>query len=194
MIDQGLFAWALREKRGVSLPAQAYPGECLLHVIAANQRVRGMFFGLLPSRKASIADTSKTLLSVVLMRVANALEELEFRRFLKDQTLILEKQVDERTRALTQSEAKLKKAMKKARQASEAKSDFLAKMSHELRTPLNGIIGMTEVALATQPDAKQAQFLKIIDRESSALLRLINNILDFSKVEAGQLTLEKAPL
>jgi two-component system, sensor histidine kinase and response regulator len=200
MIDQGLFAWAIREKRGVFFPAEEQTGQCLLHVIAANNRIRGMFFGALEERKQSIADTSLTLLSIVLMRVANALEELEFRRFLKNQTVLLEQQVEERTKALTQSEAKLKKAMRRAhrlaaeaKKASEAKSDFLAKMSHELRTPLNGIIGMTEVALSTQPDVRQAQFLNIIDRESTALLKLINNILDFSKVEAGKLSLENAP-
>lgn len=200
MIDQGLFAWAVREKRGVFIPANQDTGQFLLHVIASNNRIRGMFVGKLPETKQSIADTSLTLLSVILMRVSNALEENEFRKFMENQKIILEQQVEERTRALTHSESQLKQAMEKAnelameaKKASEAKSDFLAKMSHELRTPLNGIIGLTEVALSTHLDANQLQILNIIDRESSSLLKIINNILDFSKVEAGKLSLESSP-
>jgi signal transduction histidine kinase/DNA-binding response OmpR family regulator len=78
----------------------------------------------------------------------------------------------------------------KAEEASQAKSDFLAKMSHEIRTPLNGIIGMAEAALATRLDDKQQRLIGIIDNESNHLLNIINNILDFSKIESGKLDLE----
>jgi two-component system, sensor histidine kinase and response regulator len=78
----------------------------------------------------------------------------------------------------------------KAEEASQAKSDFLAKMSHEIRTPLNGIIGMAEAALATRLDDKQQRLIGIIDNESNHLLNIINNILDFSKIESGKLELE----
>ena len=77
-----------------------------------------------------------------------------------------------------------------AEEASRAKSDFLAKMSHEMRTPLNGIIGMTEAALTTPLDEKQQRLLGIIERESSHLLNIINNVLDFSKIESGKLEIE----
>ncbi len=81
---------------------------------------------------------------------------------------------------------------RKAEEASQAKSDFLAKMSHEIRTPLNGIIGMAEAALGTRLDDKQERILNIIDQESNHLLHVINNILDFSKIEAGRLEVESA--
>ncbi len=77
-----------------------------------------------------------------------------------------------------------------AQAASRAKGDFLAHMSHEIRTPLSGIIGMTEIALATRLDDNQRRILGIIERESNHLLDLINDILDFSKIEAGKLSLE----
>lgn len=200
LIDQGMFAWAVREKRGVIVPSQSQSEQYLLHVIASDGHIRGMFLGTLPTKKQSLADTSKTLLSIILLRVANALEDLEFCRFLENQKDILEEQVTARTVALTRSENRLKKSMQEAKafakaaeQASEAKSDFLAKMSHELRTPLNGIVGMIEVALSTKLDENQKKILNIVDRESMALLKIINDILDFSKVEAGKLELEKVP-
>lgn len=200
LIDQGMFAWAVREKRGVVVPSLRQSEQYLLHVIASDGHIRGMFLGTLPKKKQSLADTSKTLLSIILLRVANALEDLEFCRFLENQKDILEEQVSARTEALTRSENRLKQSMQEAKdfamaaeKASEAKSDFLAKMSHELRTPLNGIVGMVEVALSTELDESQKKILKIVDRESMALLKIINDILDFSKVEAGKLELERMP-
>jgi two-component system, sensor histidine kinase and response regulator len=200
MIDQGFFAWAVREKRGVLITSRDHSRQFLLHVISSDSHIRGMFVGQLPEERHAIADTALTLLSIILMRVATALENREYYNFLQNQKAILEKEVTFRTKALTRSQRRLREAMiratrlaKKAEQASEAKSDFLAKMSHELRTPLNGIIGMAEIALSTGMDDHQRQMLQIIDRESNALLRIINDILDFSKVEAGKMEIEKRP-
>lgn len=75
--------------------------------------------------------------------------------------------------------------------ASEAKSTFLAMMSHEIRTPLNGVLGMVQILRNTKLNEKQSHYLDVIESSGSDLLEIINDVLDFSKIESNQLTLEE---
>lgn len=94
---------------------------------------------------------------------------------------------------LTQSNQALEKSRSNALQTAQARAAFLANMSHEIRTPLNGLLGMLALTLDSPLDNQQRQQLSIANESGNVLLELLNDILDLSKIEAGQLRLEQIP-
>ncbi|MBT3210217.1 MAG: PAS domain S-box protein [Bacteroidetes bacterium] len=135
-------------------------------------------------------DENIVFLKLISELIVNALQRKEASESLKRMNEELESRVKERTSKLNKINKDLIVAKEQAEAATKAKSEFLANMSHEIRTPMNAIIGFTDLLSTLITDKKHRLYIESIISSSKNLLRLINDILDLSKIEAGKLELQ----
>ena len=141
---------------------------------------QGKITGIIYFENNAIAGAfSQGRVEIVKLLCSQAAISLENARLYDE----LEQRVADRT-------TELEAAKDYAIQANKSKSDFLASMSHEIRTPMNAIIGLTDLALRSEPSRKMEDYLTKIRTSSKSLLGIINDIMDVSKLEAGKLDLE----
>ncbi len=147
MIDEGSFAWALRERRGITISSQDNTRQFVLHVISTPSRVRGMFVGLLPVKGHVVADYSNALLSIILMNTANALENTQLYKIILNQNQVLEKKVEKKTKELILAERKLLHAQKM-----EAIGTLAGGIAHDLNNILSGLVSYPDLLLMDLPE------------------------------------------
>ncbi|MBE1301304.1 MAG: response regulator [Alteromonadaceae bacterium] len=185
-----LFAFLVSEKlsRLISAPLSSIARR--LSKASLTERYDNLEFRLSDSPIVEVHTMTPILeqFSKQLGNTIHALEDAKSETVIANEALAklnreLEARVDEQTEAL-------QTALYKARQANQAKSEFLATMSHEIRTPMNGVLGMLELLSHSHLDNEQRNKVNVAQSSAKSMLNLINDILDFSKIDSGKIELE----
>lgn len=140
MIEKRFMAWAMRERRGVAILSKDQKRKFLLHVIATDSQIRGMFVGLFPDPIPRVPDASMQILSIVFRNAANALESLEYQDLIRNQKQTLQLEVEQKTKEILRYERQLLQAQK-----TEAIATLAGGIAHEINNALSAVVGCLEL-------------------------------------------------
>ena len=165
----------------------------LLHGLQTRTQSLGVFVGCLENYYKKRNPVLLNLVSVMIVSIANGLESQMLNQKLLLQNQKLEEAVADRTKELQETNEALEKSKKAAEMASRSKSRFIANISHEIRTPMNAILGFSELLQEDLKDPNHQRYLNSILSSGKTLLQLINDILDLSKIDSGNLQIHYEP-
>ena len=140
MIEKRFMAWAMRERRGVTILSKNQQRKFLLHVIATDSQIRGMFIGLFPDPIPRVPDASLQIMSIIFRNAANALESLEYQDLIRNQKQTLQLEVDQKTKEILRYERQLLQAQK-----AEAIATLAGGIAHEFNNALSAVVGCLEL-------------------------------------------------
>lgn len=180
LVDDGTIAWTLSRNKPVMVTSSTGT-PLLLHSLLSQDEPLGVMMALLEESPDRIMDISLAFVTVILSSTAGIIKNNRLYRVIND----LNRELRAKVHRLEESEKELARA-------NEAKGRFLANVSHEIRTPLNAVLGTVVTAKGKEPEVVD-KALDVIRKEGSALLRLINDLLDLSKIESGHMDLEEVP-
>lgn len=173
MIQNGFVAWAIRERRGITVFSKDGSHQLLLHVMATYSRIRGLFIGIFPAQLARLPDGSLEILSLILRNAVNGIESLIYSALLHQQKQDLEKEVEQKTRQLVHYEKQLVQA-----QNSEAIAALAGGVAHQFNNALTGLGGNIDlISMMVESDSKILSYLErtrpIIERMANLTSQLL---------------------
>jgi len=177
LIENGTFAWALRENRAIRVSTRDFQGQILLHVMATRSRIRGLFAGILPPKDKNVSEVSLSLLSIILLNSANTLESYELYAMVQKARNELEDRVKERTEKMISLQEQLRQAQKM-----EAVGQLAGGIAHDFNNILTVINGRSELALLNLEEKDPLRVdIEEIKGASERAASLTQQLLAFSR-------------